>query len=136
MKEHEIFPKGSPASPERFVGAAFINPLMPGNKEPYNCQISDVVFEAGSRNNWHKHPAGQILLVTAGSGYYQEKGKKAQKLHKGVVVAVPPEVEHWHGAAPDTGLTHISITPNMQKGDAVWLKAVTETEYQEAVKSV
>jgi quercetin dioxygenase-like cupin family protein len=128
--ENNIFPKGEKASPDFFTGTAFVNMLIADTEQCYNCQVYDVVFEAGARNNWHKHPGGQILLVTDGKGYYQEQGKPAQLLHKGDVVAIPPDVEHWHGAAPDSSFTHIGISPNTQEGGAVWLGPVTDEEYK------
>ncbi len=67
-----------------------------------------MTFEPGCRNNWHKHPGGQILLVTGGCGYYQEEGKPAQKLHQGGGED-PPNVKHWHGAAHDSWFVHISV---------------------------
>jgi len=73
---------------------------------------------------------GQILLVTDGKGFYQERGKPAQELHKGDIVKIPPGVEHWHGAASDSGLTHIAISTNMKKGNVVWLKPVSDEEYK------
>jgi quercetin dioxygenase-like cupin family protein len=129
-----IFPRGGKASADSFIGEAFINKLIPDADNVYNCQVNDVVFEAGARNNWHKHPNGQILLATDGKGYYQEKGKAARLLQKGDVVAIPPNVEHWHGAAPDSSFTHIGICPNTQSGGAVWLSLVTNEEYQKATK--
>jgi quercetin dioxygenase-like cupin family protein len=132
--ENVIFSKGSKASPDFFTGTAYVNMLVSDMEAVYNCQVYDVVFEAGVRNNWHKHPGGQLLLVTDGKGYYQERGKAAQLLQKGDVVAIPPDVEHWHGAAPDSSFTHIGISPNTQKGDAVWLAPVTDEEYKEATK--
>ena len=129
-----IFPKGQKASETVFTGSAFVNMLVPDTDNIYNCQVYDVVFEAGARNNWHKHPGGQILLVTAGKGYYQERGKPAQLLHNGDVVQIPPDVEHWHGAASDSEFTHIGISPNTQKGGAVWLEPVSDAEYAEATK--
>ena len=68
-------------------------------------------------------------MVTDGIGYYQEKGKPIQLIKKGDVINIPPGVEHWHGASHDTGMTHIAINPNMQKGIAVWLERVTDEEY-------
>jgi quercetin dioxygenase-like cupin family protein len=127
-----IFLKGSKASKEFFIGTAYVNMLIADKDNQYGCQVYDVVFEPGARNNWHKHPGGQILLVTGGAGYYQEKGKPAQLLHKGEVVKIPPGVEHWHGAAPDSEFTHIGISPNTQKGGADWLEPVTDEEYRKA----
>ena len=74
------------------------------------------------------------MLVTDGKGYYQEKGKTAQLIQKGDVVRIPPDTEHWHGAAPDHGLTHIAISPNTDKGSVIWLQAVTDEEYKQATK--
>jgi quercetin dioxygenase-like cupin family protein len=129
-----IFSKGAKAPETVFTGTAYVNMLFPDTEKIYDCQVYDVVFEAGARNNWHSHPGGQILLVTAGRGYYQERGKPAQLLHKGDVVVIPPDVDHWHGAAPDSKFTHIGISPNLHKGGAVWLKSVSDTEYTEATK--
>jgi quercetin dioxygenase-like cupin family protein len=127
-----LFQKGEKASPGFFTGTAFVNMLVPDKDSVYNCQVYDVVFEAGARNNWHKHPGGQILLATAGKGYYQERGKPARLLHQGDVVQIPPDVEHWHGAAPDSDFIYIGTSPNMQKGGAVWLAPVADEEYREA----
>jgi quercetin dioxygenase-like cupin family protein len=80
--EKSIFPKGSKASREVFTGTAYVNMLVTDTDKQYTCQVYDVVFEAGARNNWHKHPGGQLLLVTDGKGYYQERGKAAQLLQK------------------------------------------------------
>jgi quercetin dioxygenase-like cupin family protein len=90
-----------------------------------------VVFESGARNNWHTHPGGQILIATAGTGYYQEKGKPIQILHKGDVVKILPDVEHWHGASADSEFTHIAINSNTQKGIVQWLQRVTDKEYSD-----
>jgi len=129
-----IFPKGERASTDFFIGTAFVNMLISDVDRIYNCQVYDVVFEAGTRNNWHKHLGGQLLLVTDGKGYYQEKGKVAKLLQKGDVVTIPPNVEHWHGASPDSSFTHIGISPNMQNGGAIWLSPVTDEEYQKATQ--
>ena len=80
-----IFTKGEKASPDYFTGTAWVNILVPQD-ETGNYTVGDVVFEPGCRNNWHTHPAGQILLVTSGYGYYQERGKSAKSLTKGDVV--------------------------------------------------
>ena len=129
-----IFLKGEKTSSDFFTGRAFVNMLIVDTDREYNCQVYDVLFEPGARNNWHSHPGGQILLVTDGKGYYQERGKLARVLQKGDVVAIPPDVEHWHGAAPDSDFTHIGISPNTQKGGAVWLGPVTDEEYTEATR--
>lgn len=90
--------------------------------------VSNVTFEPSCRNNWHiHHNGGQILLCTAGRGYYQEWGKSAQELNPGDVVNIPPEIKHWHGAAPDSWFAHIAISVPGSKAE--WLEPVDEAEY-------
>lgn len=128
MPEQGIFLKGEKIVNEHFIGTAWLEVLVPEDST-FHCPVFNVTFEPGARNNWHKHPGGQVLLVTGGVGYYQEEKKKAQVIRKGDVVRIPPDVKHWHGAAPDSGLTHIAISTNPQKGDAEWLEPVTDEEY-------
>jgi quercetin dioxygenase-like cupin family protein len=129
-----IFSKGQKAPETVFTGTAFVNMLVHDTDSIYNCQVYDVVFEAGARTNWHSHPGGQLLLVTDGKGYYQEQSKPARLLQKGDVVTIPPDVKHWHGAAPNSEFTHIGISPNTQKGGAVWLEPVSDVEYTDGTK--
>ncbi|OPX47562.1 (R)-mandelonitrile lyase [Clostridium thermobutyricum] len=111
-----------------FTGQAWLNMLvMPG--ESHNCPIGNVTFEPGCRNNWHKHPGGQILLVTEGRGWYQEEGKEARELHEGDVVKIPKNVKHWHGAAKDSWFVHLSVETNVAEGPAVWLEPVSDEDY-------
>jgi quercetin dioxygenase-like cupin family protein len=123
-----VFSKGDKITNNNFTGTAWLQMLV-NNDSIYNTSIGNVTFEPGARTNWHKHPGGQILLVTDGEGYYQEKGKPAQHIRKGDVVRIPPDTEHWHGAAPNSSLTHIAISPNTDKGSVVWLLPVTDEEY-------
>ncbi len=123
-----IFPKGERAPADYFTGNVWVKMVVP-NDTTFNCQIANVIFEPGARNNWHTHPGGQILLVTEGTGYYQEKGKPIQLLRKGDVVKILPDVKHWHGASPDSVFTHIAVNTNTQKGIVVWLERVTDEEY-------
>ena len=89
--------------------------------------IANVTFEPGCRNNWHiHHGGGQILLCTAGRGYYQEWGKDPQELHPGDVVNIPPEVKHWHGATPDSWFSHNAISVPEESGSCEWLESVTD----------
>jgi len=125
--KNSIFPKGEKASPDYFTGTTWVYTLV--NDPAFNCLMGNVTFEPGARNNWHTHPGGQILLVTDGTGYYQEKGKPIQLLRKGDVVKILPDVEHWHGASPDSEFTHIAISTNTQKGVVEWLQRVTDEEY-------
>ncbi len=122
------FPKGEIFANDNFTGTAWLQMLV-NNDSTYNTSIGNVTFEPKARTNWHKHPGGQILLITDGQGYYQEKGNPAQLLHKGDIVRIPPDAEHWHGAAPEYSLTHIAISPNTDKGSVVWLQPVTDEEY-------
>ena len=125
---NNIFPKGEKASPDYFTGTTWVKMLV--QVDPmFNCSIGNVTFEPGARNNWHRHPGGQILIVTDGTGFYQEKGQPIQLLHKGDVVKILPDVVHWHGASPDSGLTHLAINTNTQKGIVEWLERVTDQEY-------
>ena len=126
--QNEIFSRGEKAPAEYFTGTAWIKSLVP-NDTTLNTQIGNVVFEPGARNNWHTHPGGQILIVTDGIGYYQEKGKPIQLIGKGDVVTIAPDVKHWHGASPDSELTHIAVNTNTQNGVVVWLERVTDDEY-------
>ena len=105
-----------------FTGTTYLNMLCTKD-EVWNSSIGNVTFEKGARTNWHKHSGGQILLVTAGEGRYQERGKETQILKPGDVIKIPPEVEHWHGAAPDSMFAHISIDTT------TWLEPVSDKEY-------
>lgn len=122
-----IFPKGEKAT-QNFTGNAWVKTLV-ANDDTLTTIISNVEFEAGARNYWHTHPAGQVLICTAGTGFYQEKGKPIQTLHAGDVVKIQPGTEHWHGASPTSSFTHIAINVNTEKGVVNWLKPVTDEEY-------
>lgn len=125
---NNIFPKGERASADYFVGTVWVKNLVPVD-EIFNTLIGNVIFEPGARNNWHRHPGGQILIATNDIGYYQEKGKSIHLLRKGDVVKIPPGVEHWHGATPKSEFTHIAVNTNTQKGIVEWLQKVTDEEY-------
>ncbi|MBV9469814.1 MAG: cupin domain-containing protein [Abitibacteriaceae bacterium] len=124
-----MFPPGDKAPADYFTGTAWVKVLVPQD-ETGSYSIGNVVFEPGCRNNWHTHAAGQILLVTDGRGYYQERGEPARPLTRGDVVVIPSGVEHWHGAAQDSSLTHIAITNNSASGNVEWLSPVTDEEYR------
>lgn len=123
-----IFPKGDKAPAEYFTGNVWVQLLVP-NDPAINCQIANVIFEPGARNNWHTHPGGQILIATNGIGYYQEKGKPIRIFQKGEVINIPPDLQHWHGASHDSEFTHIAVNTNTHKGIVVWLQRVTDEEY-------
>ena len=124
----QIFPKGRPAPAEFFTGKAWVTALV-DNDSVFTTVAGSVFFEAGARSNWHLHPCGQILLVTAGVGYHQIKGQPIEIIRKGDVVQCPPNVVHWHGASRDSSMTHIYILPNTEKGMVQWKEPVTDQEY-------
>lgn len=113
-----------------FDGQSYLWPLG-GKDSPLS--MANVTFQPGCRNHWHIHHAkrggGQILLVTAGEGYYQEWGKKPRKLRPGDVVIIPPEVKHWHGAAPHSWFSHIAIEVPGEEVSNEWLEAVDNAFY-------
>ena len=123
-----IFPKGALGPPENFTGKVW-NTALITNDTVYHTVVGNVYFEPGARSNWHTHPAGQILIITDGLGFHQIKGQPKQTLHKGDVVKCPPNVEHWHGASPDTGLQQLYIIPHTEKGIVQWLQPVSAGEY-------
>lgn len=126
--QNTIFARGDKTSAEYFTGTSFLNVLVPKDEtETYT--IGNVEFEPGCRTNWHTHPAGQILLVIEGKGYYQEKNKPARLLEKGDVVVIPSDIEHWHGARHDSSFTHIAISNITDIGAVTWLSPVTNEEY-------
>lgn len=123
-----IFPKGKKITNDNFTGNAWLERLLTRNIA-FDTSIGQVSFEAGARTRWHKHPSGQILLVTEGLGYHQEKGKNIVEIRKGDVIQCLPDVIHWHGGSKDSAMSHIAISPNLEKGNVVWLEKVTDTEY-------
>ncbi len=113
-----------------FIGQSFLNPLT---KPEDGLFLANVTFEPGCRNNWHIHHAdkggGQILICTAGEGWYQEKGKEAVSLIPGTVIVIPPNVKHWHGAKKDAWFSHIAIEVTGENCKTEWCETVSEEEY-------
>lgn len=125
------YPLGEKLSPNpNFTGEVWLAPLS--ERKELNVPMANVTFEPGCRNSWHSHKAGQLLIATAGIGYYQEKGQPARRLFPGDIVEIASDVEHWHGAAPDSWFAHIAITTNPQNNAAVWLSPVSDEQYREA----
>ena len=123
-----IFPKGEPGAADNFTGKAW-NIGLVENDSVYNTVVGNVYFEPGARSNWHTHPSGQILIITDGEGYHQIKGQPKQTLKKGDIVKCPPNVAHWHGASPQTGMLQMYILPKTEKGIVTWLQKVTDEQY-------
>ncbi|MFE3847446.1 DUF4440 domain-containing protein [Flavobacterium sp. LB3P45] len=128
-QETSIFPKGEKAPNVHHVGTVWLSELSKPDSI-FTSSIAVAVFEADARLNWHLHPGGQILLITEGIGYYQERNKPKQILRKGGIIKCLPNVEHWHGASPDTGVTYLALSPS-QKGKTVWLEKVTDEQYSD-----
>lgn len=123
----QIFPVGdkNDAFAQYFIGQSYLKMLT-----TESVCVANVTFEPSCRNNWHiHHKGGQILLCTAGMGYYQEWGKEPQKLNPGDVVNIPPEVKHWHGASPNSWFSHIAIEVPAEGSSNEWLEPVSDEEY-------
>ena len=120
------WPKGNPntAYSQYFIGNSYLADVGGG--------IHNVTFEPGCRNNWHiHHKQVQVLVCVAGRGWYQEWGKEAVELKPGVVIAIPEGVKHWHGAAADSWMQHLTYHKDVQEGASnEWLEAVNDEQYQ------
>jgi len=114
---------------EYFTGNVRIDPLFQA-PDPARVSIANVTFEPGARTAWHSHPLGQTLIVTAGSGRVQRWGGPIEEIHPGDVVWIPPDERHWHGAAPTTAMTHISIVEQVQGKAPNWMEKVSDEQYQ------
>ena len=125
-----LFGLGAPndAYAQYFVGRSYLKMLT-----TQGVPIANVTFEPGCRNNWHIHKAeqggGQLLLCTAGRGWYQEWGKQARELHPGDVVTIPAGVKHWHGAARDSWFSHLAVEVPGEQTASEWLEPVDEETY-------
>ncbi len=126
-----IFPVGEPNSAyaQYFIGRSYLAPVSREQVGVYN-----VTFEPGCRNNWHIHCAekggGQILICVAGRGYYQEWGRNAVEMRPGDCINIPPNVKHWHGAAPDSWFSHLAIEVPGEHSSNEWLEAVNKEQYE------
>jgi quercetin dioxygenase-like cupin family protein len=109
---------------EWFTGDVWIDPVAQGQK-PSQWALNAVHFTPAARTAWHSHSGGQTLHVTEGRGLVQSRGGDSVTIRPGDVVRTPADEWHWHGAAPDYFMTHLSIT----EGDAEWGAHVTDTEY-------
>ena len=128
-----VFGKGNPNDnyAKYFIGNSYLNPLVnPNNSLLF---LANVTFEPSCRNNWHIHHAksggGQILICTAGYGWYQEEGKEAISLEPGKVIVIKPNIKHWHGAKKDSWFSHISIEVPGSNTENEWLEPVSDSEY-------
>jgi quercetin dioxygenase-like cupin family protein len=132
-KEMKILqPASLPSNPgptETFTGTVQVTPLIQG-EEPSCLTCASVGFQPGARSAWHTHPKGQLLVVTDGAGLIQEWGKPVRRIQKGDVIWTPPGVKHWHGAAPNSAMTHTAIQESLNGKVVEWMDKVTDTEYK------
>ena len=128
-----VFGQGEPnvSFAKYFIGNSYLNPLT--KKEESSLSLTNVTFEPGCRNNWHIHHAtkdgGQILICTAGFGWYQEEGKDAISLEPGTVIVIPANVKHWHGGKKDSWFSHIDLEVPGENTSNEWLEEVSDKEY-------
>ena len=133
FEKENVFGLGTPndAFAQYFIGQSYLNPLTDPKKT--NVFLANVTFEPGCRNNWHIHHAkrggGQLLICTAGYGWYQEEGKEAQSLKPGDVVTIRPIVNHWPGAKKDSWPSHIAVEVPGEDTENEWCEAISDEEY-------
>jgi quercetin dioxygenase-like cupin family protein len=111
-----------------FTGSVRVDPLFPANS-PSRASGGYVTFEPGARSAWHTHPFGQTLIVTAGVGRVQRWGGAVEEIRAGDVVWTPPGVKHWHGAAPDSAMTHIAVQEHLDGKVVEWMEKVSDGQY-------
>jgi quercetin dioxygenase-like cupin family protein len=114
---------------EWFTGNVRIDPMHQADA-PARVSIASVTFEPGARTAWHSHPLGQTLVVTAGSGRVQNWGEKIEEIRPGDIVWTEAGEKHWHGAAPNTAMTHISIVEQLDGKGADWMEHVSDEQYR------
>lgn len=136
-EEMSVFSVGEPndAYAKYFVGQSYLNMLS-----TEQVVVGNVTFEPGCHNNWHIHRAdkggGQMLLVTAGEGWYQEWGQKPVKLHLGSVVHIPTGVKHWHGATANSWFQHLAIEVPEENCSNEWCEPVSDDAYTKLEEEV
>ena len=134
FEQQNVFGTGMPndAYAQYYVGQSFLNPLTDPATGVF---LANVTFEPGCRNNWHIHHAtkggGQLLVCTAGEGWYQEEGKAAVSLTPGNVITIPANVKHWHGAKADSWFSHIAVEVPGEDCSNEWCEPVSDAEYQQ-----
>jgi 4-carboxymuconolactone decarboxylase len=119
---------------ENFTGPVRVDPLFNANA-PSRASGARVTFEPGARTAWHTHPLGQILIVTAGSGWVQQSGGRIEDIRQGDVVWIPPGLKNWHGATASTGMTHIAIQEHLDGKTVEWMEKVSDAQYGTPVQA-
>ncbi|MEL6126056.1 MAG: cupin domain-containing protein [Pseudomonadota bacterium] len=127
----ELIPSGSrpsvAANPDYFTGEVWQQPIL--LSEDMEVQSLVVTFAPGARTAWHTHPHGQILHILSGAGRVQSRGGPVRIIRPGDTVWFAPGEEHWHGAAPDTLMSHIAIQRAEGGSYADWLEQVSDADY-------
>lgn len=113
---------------ENFTGRATIKGFF-AREKPSRVTGATVTFEPGARTAWHSHPLGQTLIVTDGTGWTQVEGDQKYEFQAGDIMLCPKNKKHWHGATPDSSMTHIAIQERLEGSNVVWLEKVTDEEY-------
>ncbi|TDE29933.1 DUF4440 domain-containing protein [Flavobacterium ranwuense] len=126
-QDTSLFPKGEIATVNNHTGTVWLHELNAPDAN-FDYSLAVATFAAGAKLDWHIHPGGQILLITEGTGYYQEKHSPIRVVNKGDVIKCLPGITHWHGATPESSFAYIGVTP-AQKGKTIWLERVTDKEY-------
>ena len=140
FEENNVFGMGKPneSFAQYFTGESFLNPLT--NPKETAVFLANVTFEPGCRNNWHIHHAksggGQLLICTAGEGWYQEENKSPVSLTAGTVITIPAEVKHWHGAKKDSWFSHIAVEVPGTDTSNEWCEPVTDEEYNKLEEKI
>ena len=126
-------PRASAGS-SNFTGSVRVSPVFQ-SIAPGRATGSDVTFEPGARTAWHTHPGGQTLIVSAGVGRVQQWGAPAHEIRPGDVVRIPPNVKHWHGASPDSVMTHLAIVESIEGRSVEWMEPVADAHYRAPVRA-
>ena len=113
---------------EYFTGTVRVDPLFSA-PEPARVAGAHVTFEPGARTAWHTHPLGQTLIVTSGRGWVQRWDGPVEEIHPGDVIWFAPGEKHWHGATPETAMTHIAIQERLDDKAVEWLEKVSDEQY-------
>jgi len=129
-QKNTLFPKGEISAADNHTGTVWLTELNKPDTT-MDIAIATASFAPGAKLDWHIHPAGQVLMITEGTGYYQEKGKAIQVVRKGDIIKCVPGLAHWHGASPKSSFTYLAVSTNSANNKTVWLQRVTDAEYKD-----
>lgn len=133
QEKMQVFPNGSRPSVKgpdaNFTGSVRVDPAFsaPGGTP---LSAGHVTFEPGARSDWHTHPAGQLLIVTSGTGWVQEENGQKREIKPGDAIWTPPGVKHWHGATATTGVSHYAIQNSIDGKGVDWMEKVSDEQYR------